>query len=407
MALRQFHAAADRLGLKRGVREFLERPHREFTVRFPVEMDDGTTRVYTGYRVLHSTVLGPTKGGLRYSPHVSLHEVRALAMWMTWKCALAHLPYGGAKGGVTCDPSCLSRAELERLTRRFATELRPLVGPRRDIPAPDIGTNSQVMAWFMDTYSMHRGYSVSTVVTGKPVMIGGSVGREEATGRGVMLVAREAARILGIPFPGSRVVVQGFGNVGATAAQLMHAEGCTIVAVSDAYGGIYDPRGLDPAVVRRHLVEHGRVGGFAGADSIANAELLELPCEFLVPAAIEGQITGTNAGRVRARVIVEGANGPTTPDADVVLADRGVLVIPDIVANAGGVIVSYFEWVQDLQAYFWSESEINAHLARLMVDTLARVAARARAESVSLRTAALLVAVGRIARALLERGIYP
>jgi glutamate dehydrogenase (NAD(P)+) len=407
MALRQFRVAADRTTLTPAVRDVLEHPEREFTVNFPVAMDDGSTRVYTGYRVLHSTALGPTKGGLRFSPQVWINEVRALGMWMTWKCALAHLPYGGAKGGVACDPGALSVRELERLTRRFATELRPMIGARIDIPAPDVGTNSQVMAWFMDTYSMHEGYSVPSVVTGKPLTIGGSAGRQDATGRGVMIAAREAARMRGVPFAGARVAVQGFGNVGATAAVLMAAEGCRIVGVSDAFGGLYNPRGLDLDALRRHVAATRRVEGFAGGEAVTNAELLELPCDFLVPAAIEGQITARNAARVNAQIVVEGANGPTTPDADAILEERGILVVPDILANAGGVVVSYFEWVQDLQAYFWSEAEINAHLTRIMVDGVARVASVAAVERVSLRTAALLVAVRRVAAALEQRGIYP
>ncbi len=407
MALRQFHAAADHLRLTPGVREYLSHPHRELTVNFPVELDDGSVRVFTGHRVLHSTVLGPTKGGIRYSPQVSIHEVRALAMWMTWKCALNHLPYGGAKGGVACDPRTLSPGELERLTRRYATEITPLVLNGSDIPAPDVGTNAQVMAWFMDTCSMHRGYSVPAVVTGKPVSIGGSAGRADATGRGVMIVAREAARTRGIPLAGSRAAVQVFGNVGSTAARLLHAEGCRIVGLSDVYGGIYDPRGLDPAAVERHVRAAGRVGGFPGAREVSNAELLEVPCDVLVPAAIEGQLTRENAPRVRARIIVEGANGPTTPEADEILGDRGILVVPDILANAGGVIVSYFEWVQDLQSFFWSEDEINAQLERLMVRSYEMVSAFARAHRVSLRMGALVFAVKRVADALVTCGIYP
>ena len=407
MALRQFHLASERLALKRGVREYLAHPQRELTVNFPVVMDDGSVRVFTGYRVHHSTVMGPTKGGIRFAPQVWLNEVRALAMWMTWKCALNHLPYGGAKGGVACDPRLLSSGELERLTRRYATELSILVGPQSDIPAPDVGTNDQVMAWMMDTYSMHRGYSVPSVVTGKPIVIGGSAGRQDATGRGVMIIARRAARDHGIPFAGSRVVVQGFGNVGATAARLMHGEGCVIVGLSDVYGGIHNPRGLDPAAVVRYMKEHGRMAGFPGAMDVSNQELLELPCDFLVPAAIEGQITGENAARVQARVIVEGANGPTTPEADTILDERGVLVVPDILANAGGVIVSYFEWVQDLQSYFWSEQEINTYLERLLETSYEKVAALSGAHRVSLRTGALLFAVQRVADALLTRGIYP
>src|SRR5579884_896603 len=407
MALRQFHGAADHLRLDPGVRELLSRPRRELTVHFPVEMDDGSVRTFTGYRIWHSPALGPTKGGLRYSPEVWINEVRALAMWMTWKCALHRLPYGGAKGGVACDPRALSRAELERLTRRYATEISPLIADGSDIPAPDVGTDAQVMAWFMDTCSMHRGYSVPAVVTGKPVSIGGSAGRAEATGRGVMIAAHEAARDCGMRLAGSRVVVQGFGNVGSVAARLMHAEGCRIVGVSDVCGGIYNPRGLVPDAVARHVRETGGVAGFPGADRVSNADLLELPCEVLVPAAIEGQITKDNAPRISARVIVEGANGPTTPDADEILAARGILVVPDILANAGGVIVSYFEWVQDLQSFFWSEEEVNAHLARLLVHSYRGVAALARARRVSLRTGALIVAVERVADALRRRGLYP
>jgi glutamate dehydrogenase (NAD(P)+) len=407
MALRQFHFAADHLVLKRGVRELLGHPQRELSVNFPVEMDDGSVRVFSGYRVLHSTVLGPTKGGIRFSPEVWLNEVRALAMWMSWKCALNHLPYGGAKGGVACDPAHLSRGELERLTRRYMTELSILVGPKSDIPAPDVGTNDQIMAWMMDTFSMHRGHSVPGVVTGKPVVIGGSAGRQEATGRGVMIIARRVAGDHGLPFMGSRVVVQGFGNVGATAARLMHGEGCVIVGLSDLYGGIYNPRGLDPSAVARYVKETGRVAGFPGSEAVSNTELLELPCEFLVPAAIEGQITAQNASRIQARMIVEGANGPTTPEADAILGERGVLVVPDILANAGGVIVSYFEWVQDLQSYFWSEQEINTYLERLLVRSYEKVAALSKERAVSLRTGALIFAVQRVADALMTRGIYP
>ncbi len=406
-ALRQFHRAADHLPLKRGIREFLAFPHRELTVNFPVHMDDGSVRVFTGYRVHHSTVLGPTKGGIRYNLRVDLNEVRALAMLMTWKCALMHLPYGGAKGGVACDPGQLSRVELERLTRRYATEIGIIIGPDSDIPAPDVGTNDQIMAWIMDTYSMHLGHSVPAVVTGKPISIGGSAGRREATGRGVMIVAREAARIRGIPFATSRVVVQGFGNVGSVAAYLLHDQGCTIVGISDVSGGIYSSKGLDPRAVLRHMQQTGRVAGFPGTETVSNTDLLELPCDFLVPAAIEGQITRENAGRIQAKIVVEGANGPTTPEADEILADRDILVVPDILANAGGVTVSYFEWVQDLQSLFWSEEEINQRLERIMVQAFKGVVDLARERDVELRTAALIYAVKRVADALLTRGIYP
>ncbi|MDR7436930.1 MAG: Glu/Leu/Phe/Val dehydrogenase [Armatimonadota bacterium] len=407
MALRQFSEAADHLPLKRGIREFLAYPKRELTVNFPVKMDDGSVRVFAGYRVHHSTVLGPTKGGIRYHPDVTLNEVRALAMWMTWKCALAGLPYGGAKGGVACDPKTLSQNELEHLTRRYATEISILMSPEGDIPAPDVGTNPQVMAWIMDTYSMHRGYSVPAVVTGKPLSIGGSHGRVEATGRGVMLCVREAARQIDLPLNGARVVVQGFGNVGSVAAYLLHDLGCRVVAVSDSRGGIYNPKGLDPREVLRYKQTTGSVVGFPGADRVSNEELLALPCEVLIPSALEGQIDGRIAERVSARLVAEGANGPTTPDGDAVLADRGIPVIPDILANAGGVIVSYFEWVQGLQQFFWTEEEVNHHLERMMVRAFHRVWQAAEAHKVRLRVAALIQAISRVADALYTRGIYP
>jgi len=407
MALEQFQRATRYVPLKRGVREFLMYPRRELTVHFPVKMDDGSVRIFTGYRVHHSTVLGPTKGGIRYHPNVTLNEVRALAMWMTWKCAVAGLPYGGAKGGVVCDPKQLSAGELERLTRRYATEISVLMGPESDIPAPDVGTNPQVMAWIMDTYSMHRGYSVPAVVTGKPVSVGGTVGREEATGRGCAIVAREAATMTGLSLEGARVVVQGFGNVGSYAAKLLHEMGARVVALSDSQGGIYRPEGLDPEAVLRHKRQARSVVGFPGTQSVTNAELLELPCDILIPAALEGQIHRENAPRIRARVIVEGANGPTTPEADDILHERGVLVVPDIVANAGGVIVSYFEWVQDLQSFFWDEEEIHRRLERMLVRSFRQVTEVAKVHEVDLRTAALIRAIQRVADALLTLGIYP
>ena len=323
VALEQFALAADVLALKRGIREFLSYPKRELTVNFPVQLEDGSVRVFTGYRVHHSTVLGPTKGGIRFHPDVSLNEIRALAMLMTWKCAVVGLPYGGAKGGVVCNPKELSQEELEHLTRRYATEISLLISPESDIPAPDVGTNPQVMAWIMDTYSMHRGYSVPAVVTGKPISIGGSQGRIEATGRGVMIVAREAARHLGMPFAGARVAVQGFGNVGSIAALLLHGQGCRIVAVTDSRGGVYNEKGLDPADVLRHKEQTGTVAGYRRGDPVTNEEVLELPCEILVPSALEGVITGRNASRIKARIVVEGANGPTTPEADAIFRERG------------------------------------------------------------------------------------
>ncbi len=407
MALRQFSQAAGRLSLKRGIQEFLATPQRELTVHFPVNMDDGSVRVFTGYRVHHSVILGPTKGGIRFHQDVTLNEVRALSMWMTWKCALVNLPYGGAKGGVVVDPKTLSPGELERMTRRYASEITVFMNPRGDIPAPDVGTNAQIMAWIMDTFSMHHGHSVAAVVTGKPIAIGGSIGRKEATGRGVMFAAREAARLVGLPWRGAPVVVQGFGNVGSATARLMWDEGCTIIATSDVRGGIHDPRGLDLPALERHVTATGSVVGFPGAQPISNRDLLQLPCTFLVPAALEGQITGANADRIRARVIVEGANGPTTPDADEILDARGITVVPDILANAGGVVVSYFEWVQDLQSLFWSEDDINRRLERLMVRSVQEVAALAREQGINFRLAALQRAVSRVANALMTRGIYP
>jgi len=407
MALRQFSQVADRLGLEPGIKKFLATPQRELTVGFPVKMDDGSIDVFTGYRVHHSLVMGPTKGGIRYHQDVTLNEVRALAMWMTWKCALVNLPYGGAKGGVIVDPRTLSPEELERLTRRYASDISVLIGPYGDIPAPDVGTNAQIMAWIMDTFSMHQGFASSAVTTGKPISIGGSVGRREATGRGVMIAAREAARLFGVPWRGAAVAVQGFGNVGSVAARLMWDEGCTITAVSDVYGGIHNPRGLDLPALERHLAATGKVVGFPGAEAISNHDLLELPCTYLVPAALEGQINRENAERVRAQVVVEGANGPTTPEADAILGSRGITVIPDILANSGGVIVSYFEWVQDIQMLFWSEDDINQRLERIMVHSVHEVVTLARAEGISLRLAALQRAVARVAEALKIRGIYP
>jgi glutamate dehydrogenase (NAD(P)+) len=407
MALRQFAQVARRLSLKRGIDDFLRTPQRELTVRFPVNMDDGTVRVFTGYRVHHSVILGPTKGGIRYHQDVTLNEVRALAMWMTWKCALVNLPFGGAKGGVIVDPRTLSQGELERLTRRYALEITPLVSPHGDIPAPDVGTNAQVMAWIMDTYSMHHGHSIAAVVTGKPVSIGGSVGRVEATGRGVMIAAREIARLLGLPWKGAPVVVQGFGNVGSNAARLMWQDGCKVIAVCDVAGAIHNPDGFDVAMLQQHVAQTGSVVGFPGTTPIAHRDLLEVPCTFLVPAALEGQITAANAERIRARVIVEGANGPTTPEADEILGARGTTIVPDILANSGGVIVSYFEWVQDLQSLFWSEDDINQRLERLMIRSVRDVFDVARKQGIGLRLAALQRAVDRVAGALMIRGIYP
>ena len=407
MALHQLDGAAARLRLDPAIHARLRHCQRELTVHFPVRMDDGTVRIFAGYRVQHSLARGPAKGGLRYSTGVSLDEVRALAMWMTWKCAVVGLPYGGAKGGVLCDPKALSAGELERLTRRFATELSILVSPDKDIPATDMGTDAQVMAWFMDTYSMHQGHSEPGVVTGKPVSIGGSEGRLEATGRGVAYCARWAAERLGWPLAGSTVAVQGFGNVGSVAARLLHEFGCKVVAVSDVRGGVYNPMGLDVRALRLYQQEHGQVGGFPGTEAVTNAELLELPCDVLVPAAIEGQITEANAGRLRCKLIAEGANGPTTPEADAILAERGVMVLPDILCNAGGVIVSYFEWVQDLQQFFWAEDEVTTRLRRILGRAFDMLWERAETADETLRAAALDLAVSRVAEALTVRGLYP
>jgi glutamate dehydrogenase (NAD(P)+) len=403
----QFDAATELLGLPQGLRAVLREVRREFTVRFPVKMDDGRIRMFEGYRVQHNLTRGPAKGGLRFHPQVSLDEVKALAMWMTWKCAIANLPFGGAKGGVIVDPAELSRRELERLTRRFASEIAVLIGPESDIPAPDVNTNAEIMAWIMDTVSMESGFSVPAVVTGKPLEIGGSEGRPAATGRGVTIIALEACRRLERDPASTTVAVQGFGNVGGTAARLMAGAGFKVCAVSDVYGGIYAAGGLDVDAVFAHRAEHGRLEGFPGAESVSNEALLELPVDMLVPAALENQITARNAGRIQASVIIEGANGPTTPDADHILEQRGVVVVPDILANAGGVTVSYFEWVQDIQSFFWEEGEINQKLERVMRKAFAQTAEQADLHRTSLRMGAYLVAVKRVADATSVRGIYP
>jgi glutamate dehydrogenase (NAD(P)+) len=407
MALEQYEKAVGYLSLKRGIVELLRHPQRELTVNFPVEMDDGSVRIFTGYRVHHNTARGPTKGGVRYHPDVTLDEVRALAMWMTWKCAAVGIPYGGAKGGVVCDPKKLSVREIENLTRRYATEISVLMGPEADIPAPDVGTGAREMAWIMDTYSMHHGYSVPAVVTGKPVSIGGSLGRSEATGRGVVVTMLEALRHLAIPVEGARVVIQGFGNVGSAAARLCAAEGAKVIAVSGSRGGVYDPRGLDVADLLQHAASGASASDYPRGERLSNAELLELECEVLIPSALENQITGENAERVRARVIAEGANGPTTPEADEILAERGVFVIPDIVCNAGGVTVSYFEWVQGLQSFFWSETEVHARLKPIMVRAFANMVETAAEKKVTTRTAAQILGIARVAEAIRIRGIYP
>ncbi len=407
IAVAQFDEAADRLGLSQAMRAILRKPKRELIVNFPVRMDNGDVEMYTGYRVQHNINRGPAKGGIRFSPEVSLDEVRALAMWMTWKCAVVGIPFGGAKGGVICDPHKLSRTELERLTRRYATEISVLMGPDSDIPAPDMNTNPQIMAWMMDTFSMHMGYSVPAVITGKPLAIGGSEGRLEATARGVQFVTREAMHDLGLRPEDCSVVVQGFGNVGSISARLLHEMGCRVVAVSDIQGGVYNPHGIDIHKALRHSKEHGSLRGLPDTEAITNAELLELPCDVLVPAALENQLTAKNAPRVKARLIVEAANGPTTPDADHILNDRGIMVVPDILANAGGVTVSYFEWVQDLQRFFWAELEINNRLEQIMMRAYRATCAKAEEQETNLRIGAYLLAVTRVAEATEIRGVYP
>jgi glutamate dehydrogenase (NAD(P)+) len=405
--LAQYDWAAARLNLDQSTRAVLRACKREFTTNFPVRMDDGETRIFTGHRVQHSQARGPAKGGIRYHPSVSIDEARALAILMTWKCAVVRLPFGGAKGAVACDPAILSPRELERLTRRFTAELEAIIGPDSDIPAPDLGTGAREMAWMMDTYSMHRGYSVPGVVTGKPIDIGGSEGRLEATGRGVALCVARAAPRLGLPWPNVRVAVQGFGNVGSVAARQLAQLGCRIVAVSDASGGIHRPDGIDPGRLLRHVQEHGKVTGFPGGQPIDNATLLTLDCDVLVPAALENQITVDNAGEVRARLIVEAANGPVTAGADRILAGRGVAIVPDILANAGGVTVSYFEWVQDRESYFWSEAEIYHRLETILERAFDEVWDTHDTEQTTLREAALLLAVQRVAQAVQLRGLYP
>ncbi|HVC39646.1 MAG TPA: Glu/Leu/Phe/Val dehydrogenase [Candidatus Dormibacteraeota bacterium] len=407
-AQRQFDQAASILGLDEGMRQVLREVRRELTVNFPVRMDDGSIRIFTGYRVQHNLTRGPAKGGIRYHPEVSLDEVKALAMWMSWKCAVTNLPYGGAKGGIICDPAQLSLHELENMTRRFASEISILIGPESDIPAPDVNTNQQTMAWIMDTISMEKGYSVPATVTGKPLSIGGSEGRPAATGRGVMVVTMEACNRLGIDPAQSSVAIQGFGNVGSVSADLLHQQGFKVVAVSDVFGGIHNQDGLDVPALLEHVRKYGRVTDFPGArEPISNPALLELPVTILIPAALENQLTMANAARVRARVVVEAANGPTTPEADDVFHQRGVILVPDILANAGGVTVSYFEWVQDLQSFFWQESEINERLTRIMRQAYQQVDELAQAHATTLRMGAYCLAVKRVADATSVRGIYP
>ena len=407
VAQHQFDLAADRLNLDQGMRRVLREPRRELTVHFPVHMDDGTVQVFTGYRVQHNLGRGPAKGGIRYHQDVSLDEVKALAMWMTWKCAVVGIPYGGGKGGVIVDPKKLSLRELEGLTRRYATEISVLIGPERDIPAPDVNTNAQTMAWIMDTYSMHVGYTVPGVVTGKPIALGGSEGRNEATARGAVFCIIEAAAHVGMDLGRSRVAVQGFGNAGSIAARLIAAEGATVVAVSDSSGGIANPAGLNVDLVIAWKGEYGTVRGFPGAKEITNGEVLETDCDILIPAALENQITSHNAARIKAKIVAEAANGPTTPDADAMLQDKGVFLIPDILCNAGGVTVSYFEWVQDLNRDQWSEATVNAKLKEIMTRSFRQTLAMSDKAQASMRLAAYLLAVQSVAEATAMRGLYP
>ncbi len=407
VAVAQFDQAAELLHLDEDLREVLRKPKRELSVNFPVRLDNGKVKMFSGYRVQHNINRGPAKGGIRYSPDVSLDEVRALAMWMTWKCAIVGIPFGGAKGGVIVDPRQLSISELERLTRRYATEISILIGPDSDIPAPDMNTNPQVMAWIMDTYSMHAGYSIPAVVTGKPISIGGSEGRMEATARGVLIITQEAARDNGITLEGAKVVVQGFGNVGSISARLFHEVGAKVIGLSDMYGAVYNSNGIDVTRALRYSQEHGRLTNLPETEPISNAELLELPCDILVPAATEGQLTRRNAARIQTRMIVEAANGPTTPEADEIFNERRIPVIPDILANAGGVTVSYFEWVQDLQRFFWAEQQINTELQHIMQRSYRAAYQKAQDLNVSMRMGAYLLAVTRVAEATAARGIYP
>ncbi len=402
-----FDTAADHLGLDEGIREVLRRPDREMTVAIPIMMDDGSLKVFTGYRVQHNFSRGPCKGGIRYAPDVNLDEVRALSAWMTWKCAVVDVPFGGGKGGVICDPRKLSQGELERITRRYTAGIMDILGPDRDVPAPDVNTNEQTMAWLMDTYSMHVRRTTTAIVTGKPIALGGSRGRTEATGRGVMLIAREALKKLGMRPENSRVVVQGSGNVGGIGAMLLHREGYKIVSISDMYSAIYNEKGLDIPAVLAHLKKTGRVEGFPGATTLKSGqEALELPCEVLVPAATENQITSANADRVKAKLIVEGANGPCTAIASKILDEKGVLVVPDILANAGGVTVSYFEWVQDRMGYFWTEEVVNSRLEQIMVKSFADVDQVAQKYKVSMRIAAYILAIDRVASVYRMRGVF-
>ncbi len=407
MAQEQLHAVAALMGLEPDVTTVLAMPKRELTVHFPVRMRDGAIKSFTGYRVHHNLTRGPAKGGIRYHPDTDIDEVRALAFWMTIKCAVVNIPFGGAKGGVVCDPSQLDIGELERLTRRYTSEIAILLGPDKDIPAPDMGTNAQTMAWILDTYSSLKGTTVPAVVTGKPISVGGSEGRVEATGRGVVTITREVLRSLNMQIPGSTIAIQGYGNVGSTAAVLFHVSGAKVEAVSDVNGAIYRQGGLDILALQDYVREHRTVVGFPDADAIPADEVLTMAVDVVVPAALQHVITGENAHRIKAKVIVEGANGPTTPDADVILRSKGITVVPDVLANAGGVTVSYFEWVQGLQSFFWTENEVNNRLEQILIRAYQQVHRAAQHHKVDLRMGAYIVGVGRVADAIRSMGIYP
>jgi glutamate dehydrogenase (NAD(P)+) len=404
--LQEFDGAARLLGLDPGIWKILTHPKRQITVSCPVQMDNGEIEVFTGYRVQYNITLGPAKGGIRYHPDVTLDEVTALAAWMTWKCAVAHVPFGGGKGGVICDPTRMSRRELEALTRRYVAEIIDAIGPAKDVPAPDVNTNDQIMAWVMDTYSMHVGHTETAVVTGKPIEMGGSLGRREATGRGVMIVTREAATHLGLDIKGATVAVQGFGNVGSVSADLLSKIGAKIVAVTDWKGGVYNAAGLEIARMLEYAKQHKTIDGFPGGEPIENEQLFSLDVDVLVPAALENQITLENAGAIKAKIVAEGANGPTTPDAHRYLHERGVFVIPDILANAGGVTTSYFEWVQDRHGYFWEEEEVNRRLEAKMVEAFRDVLETSVRYKADMRTAAYIVAINRVATVTRMRGMY-
>jgi glutamate dehydrogenase (NAD(P)+) len=404
--MQRFDRAAELLNLEEGIYKILRHPEKQIITSIPVAMDNGDVEVFTGYRVLYNTSRGPAKGGIRFDLNVTLDEITALAAWMAWKCAVVDIPFGGAKGGVVCDPFRLSMPELERLTRRYTASILEVLGPESDVPAPDVNTNEQVMAWIMDTYSMHKRHTVTAVVTGKPVMMGGSRGRKDATGRGVMIVVKEALRELGLPLAGTRVAVQGFGNVGSVAARLLAEAGLRVVAISDKTGGIHNPAGIDVSAALAWIEQHRFLEGFPGGDALTNEQLLEVDCEVLVPAALENVITRRNAANIRARIIAEGANGPTTAFADNILDEQGVFVIPDILANAGGVTVSYFEWVQNRGGYYWTEEVVNDRLNEIMVRAFQTVLRYSRQHNVNMRTASYMLSMDRVAAVHRLRGIY-